>query len=582
MISVEEIKEHLKNHPDEQYIPHGREEAEALEAAYEQLENDRVLHEHQEGVNQLKESIQEQNTQTTDLVMFLGSLGATGIDKIIPKSFIEDTDDYFKERKRLLEEYQHPDESKHKEKLTQYHKEEALLDKQFKEGRINRGEHKEKINMVRQQRYQLEYDREKARINHSYTTAHTQAVERAKERIRKKAENGDFMARWQLNRIEKKEKQNSVFRDNDVAKKDVVAQRLGRQVNEHSQALEQLSRTYEKKMQDAGGALTGAFDKKRTVEEIYNRQQEIFSRYHRIASNSESIRVHNLNSVTPRSISSKTTVSKRGANGFFNRFRPRVRGLGPKNIVRSAENKVILDGFMFFARWFFTTPVGIVTLILIIIFGSLYIAFNNMNTVAKLSTVLSSSLSSIQRSSVWNIAGFISSQLTKKSFGENAGLFNQLASVIDFGGTRVQMRGSNTDDTPTYWCTNLVIDSFNVARDRVVLPESLGNVNTMKSYIEENFRYVDYRSSPRAALEAINRSDAVVIFYGTPGEPLLYHVGVAQANINSRGDGTIKTKEANGGWMEFTFFVIDWTIVQRDIPSGNGSAVADVAGFGII
>jgi hypothetical protein len=364
-----------------------------------------------------------------------------------------------------------------------------------------------------------------------------------------------------------------------VAKKDAVAKRMNQRVEDHAKSLDALTRRYEKLM--GPGVLKGGLKGENAVKHAYEEQRRVFGRYSRLAQHEDALLSHTMSTVTKKidKESGKTVLKN---NPLLNRLKWLRPARQLRRIATSAIKKAVTDTFLIFIRWFFTTPVGIVTLILIILFGSLFMALNNMNTLSQFTTIISSGFSAIQRSSVWSIAGFISSQLTKKAFGENVGLFNQLASVIDFGGTRVQMRGSNTDDTPTYWCTNLVIDSFNVARDRVVLPESLGNVNTMKSYIEENFRYVDYRSSPRAALEAINRSDAVVIFYGTPGEPLLYHVGVAQANINSRGDGTIKTKEANGGWMEFTFFVIDWTIVQRDIPSGNGSAVADVAGFGII
>lgn len=147
---------------------------------------------------------------------------------------------------------------------------------------------------------------------------------------------------------------------------------------------------------------------------------------------------------------------------------------------------------------------------------------------------------------------------------------------------RVVLRGgSNIGPAWRYWCTDLIIDTYNLKLGKRVLGEDLGAVQSQVSFWKRkggSFVYMRYINNHARALQALfqtapNFGDA--IFWESQegtyngGE----HVGLIRGGtVDSHGNGEIDTYEANAGRTSGKYPITNWQIKNVPFP---------VVGFGL-
>jgi hypothetical protein len=132
----------------------------------------------------------------------------------------------------------------------------------------------------------------------------------------------------------------------------------------------------------------------------------------------------------------------------------------------------------------------------------------------------------------------------------------------------------DSTDSGYYYCTSLVIDTFNISG--MQLPQSLGNVNTMIAYMSsaqgahKGYRFLDYYAvknngtiaQKKALLSQVKPGDAI-FFANTHycGNVAYCHVGMVYSiTINAAGDGVIETREANTPLTKKRIPISSWTL----------------------
>lgn len=123
-----------------------------------------------------------------------------------------------------------------------------------------------------------------------------------------------------------------------------------------------------------------------------------------------------------------------------------------------------------------------------------------------------------------------------------------------------------------YWCTYIVIDSFNLVGlkggNGEVLDLTQGDVRDLHIFMDstEGFQFVDYRTDKKNALAKVRPGYAFFVeacfrSYCQGGA----HTGIIKTiEVDNRGNGTIITLESNSTDKSHTWAVAEWEIVDPD------------------
>lgn len=135
-----------------------------------------------------------------------------------------------------------------------------------------------------------------------------------------------------------------------------------------------------------------------------------------------------------------------------------------------------------------------------------------------------------------------------------------------------------------YWCTDLLIDTYNIALGKRVLGEDLGTVENMINFWKKSptsgFVFVHYRNANehQSALNALYASKpsfgGALFFESVEGTHNGFeHVALIQnVKLDSTGNGNIQTYEANSGSKTGNYPIYHWQIKGTPYP---------VTGFGL-
>lgn len=150
-----------------------------------------------------------------------------------------------------------------------------------------------------------------------------------------------------------------------------------------------------------------------------------------------------------------------------------------------------------------------------------------------------------------------------------------------FPSYRVILRqGSNIGPRWRYWCTDLIIDTYNLALGKRLLGENLGAVQSQVTFWKtegKGFSYVRYVANHQGALNKLFSSQGL-------GGPIFWesqegtynggeHVGlIKNGSIDSHGNGEIDTYEANAGHTSGKYPIVGWQVKNVPYP---------VVGFGL-
>lgn len=199
------------------------------------------------------------------------------------------------------------------------------------------------------------------------------------------------------------------------------------------------------------------------------------------------------------------------------------------------------------------------------------------------------------------IAQTITSKLSK-TFGRKIDLYDQIKPnppgnfqlpnspnpkyvvVMRGGQSCATINGNRECVLSRYWCTDLLIDTYNVVLGKRVLGEDLGTVEDMiifwKNPPTTNFVFVHYRNANehQNALAALyttkpNFGDAL-FFESVEGKHTGFeHVAlIRDVSLDGNGNGVIHTYEANNGSTTGTYPISRWQIKNTPYP---------VTGFGL-
>lgn len=133
-----------------------------------------------------------------------------------------------------------------------------------------------------------------------------------------------------------------------------------------------------------------------------------------------------------------------------------------------------------------------------------------------------------------------------------AGYYNRMTTPISNGSYTTPSRqglDQGTGPTGLYWCTNSVIDSYNLSGKKGLGLEHQAVVS-MDAYWQTapGYTYVSYLNSSdkKDSLSRVKPGYAI-FFESSPGVHTSHeHVAIIKSiNINSRGDGTIETLDSN-------------------------------------
>lgn len=193
-----------------------------------------------------------------------------------------------------------------------------------------------------------------------------------------------------------------------------------------------------------------------------------------------------------------------------------------------------------------------------------------------------------------------------KTFGRTVDFFDQLdtrpnalyltnspspkyAVVMRSGTSCAKINGDLSCIYQRYYCTDLLIDSYNITLKNKVLGEDLGSVENMIAFFKKSssqgFGLIHYRNATehKQALEQLYTGNV------TFGNPIFFesvegvhngaeHVGMIRdivLNTNQKGqytgDGYIDTYEANSSKTTFRYIISNWNITNVPYP---------VTGFG--
>lgn len=157
--------------------------------------------------------------------------------------------------------------------------------------------------------------------------------------------------------------------------------------------------------------------------------------------------------------------------------------------------------------------------------------------------------------------------------------YNKMLTNIDNGGySAVKRQGivAGTGSNGLYWCTNSIIDSYNLAGLKGLGLNHQSVLNMRRFFADQpsGYKYLDYRTGDHEdILKKVHPGYAMLMqsvfdHHTANGQ----HVNMIKTiNIDSRGDGTITTYDSNSSSKGHTYPVDGWTITKTKYP---------VVGFG--
>ncbi len=147
---------------------------------------------------------------------------------------------------------------------------------------------------------------------------------------------------------------------------------------------------------------------------------------------------------------------------------------------------------------------------------------------------------------------------------------------------RVVLRqGSNVGPAWRYWCTDLIIDTYNIALGKRTISENYGAVQNMVTFWQRQgsgFVFAHYSYDPRGSLQSLFSTapsfGGAIFFEASEGRHTGFeHVGLVRSGtLDSHGNGEIDTYEANSWRTTGKYPVYNWQIKNVPYP---------VVGFGL-
>ncbi len=157
--------------------------------------------------------------------------------------------------------------------------------------------------------------------------------------------------------------------------------------------------------------------------------------------------------------------------------------------------------------------------------------------------------------------------------GVSSRLFNRMVADISNGSySAVRREGKNEGSSlsGTYWCTDIVIDSYNLSGVRGLNLSHEGVVNMRSAWKNlPGFKYVDYPgTNSLTALRSVGASYAAFWESEAGKHTGREHTAIIKAiNINNQGDGHIDTYESNNYLKTFTYPVAGGQIQNTLYPT---------------
>ena len=123
-----------------------------------------------------------------------------------------------------------------------------------------------------------------------------------------------------------------------------------------------------------------------------------------------------------------------------------------------------------------------------------------------------------------------------------------------------------------YWCTYIVLDSFNLVGlkgiDGEILDLTQADVRDLHIYMDSTagFQFVDYRTDKKNALAKVRPGYAFFVeacfkSYCAGGA----HTGIIKSiDIDTRGNGSIITLESNSTVKSHTWAIAEWEVIGPD------------------
>lgn len=153
------------------------------------------------------------------------------------------------------------------------------------------------------------------------------------------------------------------------------------------------------------------------------------------------------------------------------------------------------------------------------------------------------------------------------------GDFNKMVATISNGGYSASKRlglQETTDENGLYWCTNLVIDAYNLAGVNGLSANHQAVISMMEFWkTADNFVFYPYiLENLPSTLSSVKPGFA---FFQVSNSNHQHVSLVSDINIDGRGNGYLKTIDSNSKQKGYTFPIEDWQVKNNFYP---------VAGFG--
>ncbi len=153
------------------------------------------------------------------------------------------------------------------------------------------------------------------------------------------------------------------------------------------------------------------------------------------------------------------------------------------------------------------------------------------------------------------------------------GFYNRMVSTVTNGSYAAIKRQGNevsTGDNGLYWCTNSIIDAYNLS-GRSGLGFNHQAVVSMRSYWKTapGYDYVEYDTADRKQALLRVKPGYAIFFESVAGAHTgKEHVAMVSAvNINNNGDGYIETIDSNSTHRGHRYMVSSWNIQGTAYPT---------------
>jgi hypothetical protein len=145
------------------------------------------------------------------------------------------------------------------------------------------------------------------------------------------------------------------------------------------------------------------------------------------------------------------------------------------------------------------------------------------------------------------------------------------ADISNNGYTATKRQGLNDGTTPTglYWCTNLVIDSYNLAGKRGLVANHQAVVDMRKFWkTATGYKYVDYSGNKQQAIQAITPGYAIFFEQNDGVASGAEHVAILKSiEVDNRGNGQIQTYDSNSSVKISQYPIRNWNIENTRYPT---------------